>query len=198
MDVKIELEFQVNALGEMTFVLKEQGKLVEDRRLEHKYIEIEEQTLEGGIKAPLQVQYLETGTSHIDYEGESEHDHHQFSLGLIRITPTGNMKKKGKMQLEGDITLRYAGTGEYQRESERHPPSDEYARLFEDAKLNRTLVVPIKFSANLTHKKEPVQAAISVRVVFDNPFDHDPEERGRDILTDNLKTSGSVTLDPLF
>ncbi len=196
-DMNVRIDFLVSALGEFTFFLVHDLKGSETTHVEHKSIEEEEQILEGGIKAPLQVQFVENGHRDVKYEGSGEHSESRFSLGHIRMTPKGNMKKKGELHIEGDLTFRYPGEGNYRAEKERQPPSDDYARLFEEAQVKQSLTVPMTFHATVKFKKKLAQGSMSVKIDMENPFKHD-DEIGRDIPTNHIKTTGTVTMEALY
>lgn len=199
LDLSISFEFLVNSLGETTFVLKDQFRASERIRSERKHLEQEEQVLEGGIKAPLQIQFIEVGHSQVEYAGGATYTESDNSLGSIKMTPKGNLKKRGELRIEGELNLRYTGKGLYKKDVERQPPSNEYARLMEEANLNKTLTLPVNFQTTVRLKKgQPVTGSVSVQCDLENPFAHPDVERGRDIPQNKVIASGSISLEPLF
>lgn len=197
-DFTLTFEFLINPLGEYTLLANERFEAKINRNLEIKTLKEEEITLEGGINTKTNIQIMETKKTELSFFNEEQYNQDTFKVGDFSIRPSGRLDKKGQISIYGDLVFTYIGKGSYVSEKERQPPSEEFARLQETAKLTQSLQFPIKFLCSLPTRKKPINGVIQFDKAMKNPFSHEGEKNKRDTFTSNLKYTGTIQLQPLF
>lgn len=198
-DLNLTLEFQVNELGEHSFRVVEAFKADRVLDKEYRYRTTEDhQVSNTNITTQRVVQVLNRTDLNVHYEREKTYANDEWSFGSIQIRPSGRMKKKGSMDIEGDLLIIIEGDGKEVHLEERQPPPEEHGAVRRTLEIKHRLELPLKFSFTVDHRKKPVNGGFNVIVPVENTFSHDEVDQARTHFQNRLKASGTYQLDPLF
>jgi hypothetical protein len=169
-DATYTLLFEINDLGETSFVLKEDFKADQEILDEnHRKFTEERQVKRNRMRVQEEVQLSMKKTTKVNFVREQDYTN-DIPFGSVSFTPSGRMKKRGTIAVSGQFELMFNGNGEAVLLEERSPPSEELNRRQTVSNIQRSFVLPVTFSATVKHRKDAETGELNVTVESDNPF----------------------------
>lgn len=170
MDSSYTLAFQINDLGETSYVLKEVFKADQEILDEtHRKFTEERKVKRNRMTVNDQVNLSMRKTTKVVFEREGEYIN-EIPFGNLEFQPSGRMNRKGTIKVKGTFNLMFEGSGEAVLLEERSPASDELGRRQTKSSIKRSFVLPVTFSATVKHRKDAESGQVTVTVEPNNPF----------------------------
>lgn len=199
-DIDVTLRFQINDLGEtsmlLTHTIAGNQRLLFEKRYQYRE---ERQVAETNISTDQLVKVMEKRETEIKYDQNVAFNRGGFDIGEVTFAPTGRMKKKGELIIQGDLNLEFWGEARSVSIEEKDPSPEDYAAVKKVAEYRNKFSLPLRFTVTLKHKKKEVTATFTPELDVTDPMVPESDvEGGRRAFSHKLVAQGSVTLQPLF
>lgn len=199
-DIDVTLRFQINDLGEtsmlLTHTIAGNQRLLFEKRYQYRE---ERQVAKTNITTDHLVKVMEKRETEIKYDQNVAFNRGGFDIGEVTFTPSGRMKKKGEMIIQGDLNLEFWGEARSVSIEEKDPSPEDYAAVKKVAEYRNKFSLPVRFTVTLKHKKKQVTDSFTPELEVSDPMVPESDvEGGRRVFSHKLIATGSITLDPLF
>ncbi len=203
LDYQLVIHFQVNALGEVTFLANEQleGERTMNRELWRKLLE-ETVQAHSSVTYMQLVKIAENRYRNHPFKSHRVLNHNDPKELLFRVKPGGRMDRKGSLEIEGNLPAIFSSEGLETNTWERQPAFVDPKKESKTKKTFKTAIslgLPLNFKVTIQHRKKPLEGNVNVTASVTNPFDFDNLKEGdKPIVNEKLTAKGSYRLTPLF
>lgn len=198
LDLMMDLGLVINALGEYELQATEKftanySLTREARRTEKKEV------LNGGVKVKPKFHISTTKRTKVAFEKSATYSADSFSVGNIRVLPSGRLDKKGKLSISGDLRFEYVGKGKFLESVEQQPKDIDGLNKHISAEVSKTFILPMTFEIAIDLKGDPVSGSGKVTTSVANPFTKTEDDDAKSVVyKDNLVGKVAYSFTPLF
>lgn len=195
--LKVQVEFLINALGDYELLAIEtfNGKYSLTRQSRRQF---REEVKQKRLTYKQKVQVSISRETLVNFDMENAYDRENFSIGSIRLLPSGRLDKKGSLTVEGEFSFDYMGEGSFTETWERQPASKQDPNKRKKGSVKKPYTLPLTFSFSTSLNRKPVNGNVTVTSDPATPFPTSDDNVGKSNIRNAITTQGSFQLTPLF
>lgn len=197
-DLQVEIQFVVNALGEFEMVAKEsfQGDYYLNRL--YRYAFNKEMVSKDRLRYRQKVQVSNIKITQVHFEAQSSYERESFSVGSFRLLPSGKLDKKGSLHVAGEFKFDYEGKGSVIETKEHQPPQVDSSNSKTQGDVKKSFSLPISFDFNVALNHKPTSGELVFLCDVKDPFPKADDRTKSHVFKNSIKLKGSYQLTPMF
>lgn len=194
-DLRLTIEFQIDAVGEVSLLARE--SFTGDYSIDlSSHSQTKETYLKNGVKETRPVLFNQSRETKVTFQYQATKSKDQ--LGDLTLKANGKLDGKGDIEIIGDFVLSYEGSGTYEEARTRQPPNAKYPNTKKQAPVKKTYKVPVSFNLKAALAGKPVSGTLKVLSDPKTPFPQDGPTANQMNYRSSITATGTYRLDPLF